>query len=351
MASGIRFADFEIGPGNPCFIIAEAGVNHNGRLDLAKALIDAAVHCGASSVKFQTFTAEKLVTRRAPKARYQQTRSTNPEESQFEMLKQLELTHAQFQEMYEYCREKNILFLSSPFDEDSADFLESLGVVAFKIGSGEITNLPFLGHIARKNKPILLSTGMSTLDEVKSAVQVIFGAGNKKLALFHCTSNYPAIPADVNLRAMHTLANEFGVPVGYSDHTEGNEISFAAVALGASMLERHFTLDKDLPGPDHRASLEPAEFESLVKGVRKIEAALGDGRKIPASSEQNTAAVARKSLVAARTIQANSILSDDLIEIKRPGTGLPPSMKPNIIGRKTRAPIQAGDLIRLEDLE
>lgn len=350
METSIKFLDWEIGHGEPCFVIAEAGVNHNGRIDLAKALIDAAVHSGANAVKFQTFKAEKLVTTQAPKANYQ-IQSTDSNESQFEMLKRLELSYVQFQELYKYCQEQRILFLSSPFDEESADFLESLGVVAFKIGSGEITNLPLLTHVAQKNKPILLSTGMSNLGEVEAAMRVIYGVGNEKLALFHCTSNYPAAPVDVNLRAMRTLSNAFGVPVGYSDHTEGNEISFAAVALGACMLERHFTLDKNLPGPDHRASLEPGEFEALVKGVRKIEAALGDGRKIPASSELNTALVARKSLVAAQDILANTILSNELIEIKRPGTGLPPSMKSAIIGRKTRVTIHSGDLIRLEDLE
>ena len=350
MVTTIKFHDWEIGPGKPCFIIAEVGVNHNGRIELAKKLVDAAVQAGADAVKFQTFKAEKLITAQAPKANYQ-IQSTGAGESQFEMLKRLELSYVQFQELYKYCQEQSILFLSSPFDDESADFLESLGVVAFKIGSGEITNLPFLTYVAQKNKPILLSTGMSYLGEVEAAVRVIYGAGNEKLALFHCTSNYPAAPIDVNLRAMRTLSSAFGVPIGYSDHTEGNEISFAAIALGACMLERHFTLDKKLPGPDHSASLEPGELEALVKGVRKIEAALGDGRKIPTSSELNTASVARKSLVAAQDILAHTILSDALIEIKRPGTGLPPSMKAAILGRKTRVAIHSGDLIRLEDLE
>ena len=350
MVTFIHFQNWEIGPENPCFIIAEAGVNHNGRMDLAKALIDSAVQAGADAIKFQTFKTEKLVTTQAPQANYQ-IQSTGSVESKFDMNKRLELSYAQFQELYEYCQEQKILFLSSPFDEESADFLESLGVVAFKIGSGEITNLPLLTHVAQKNKPVLLSTGMSYLGEVEDAVRTIYRAGNDKLALFHCTSDYPAVPSDVNLRAMHTLAGAFGVPVGYSDHTEGNEISFAAVALGACILERHFTLDKKLSGPDHRASLEPKEFEALVKGVRKIESALGDGRKIPAFSELNTALVARKSLVAARDILANTILTDDLIEIKRPGTGLPPSMKSVILGRKIRVAINSGDLIKLENLE
>jgi N-acetylneuraminate synthase len=346
----IHLQNWEIGPERPCFIIAEAGVNHNGRMDLAKALIDSAVQAGADAVKFQTFKTEKLVTIQAPQANYQ-IQSTGLVESQFEMIKRLELSYAQFQELYEYCQQQKILFLSSPFDEESADFLESLGVVAFKIGSGEITNFPLLTHVAQKNKPVLLSTGMSYLGEVEAAVRTIYDTGNDKLALFHCTSDYPAVPSDVNLRAMHTLSGAFGVPVGYSDHTEGNEISFAAVALGACILERHFTLDKKLYGPDHRASLEPQEFEALVKGVRKIESAFGDGRKIPALSELNTVLVARKSLVAARDILANTLLTDELIEIKRPGTGLPPSMKPAILGRKTRVLINSGDLIKLENLE
>ena len=350
MVKSVHFQNWEVGPESPCFIIAEAGVNHNGRMDLAKGLIDAAVEVGADAIKFQTFKTEKLVTVQAPQADYQ-IHSTGLIESQFDMIKRLELSYAQFKELYEYCQEKKILFLSSPFDEESVDFLESLGVVAFKIGSGEITNLPLLKHVAQKNKPVFLSTGMSYLGEVESAVRAIYDTGNDKLVLFHCTSDYPASPSDINLRAMHTLSDAFGVPVGYSDHSEGIEVSLAAVALGACVLERHFTLDKKLPGPDHGASLEPKEFEALVQGVRKIESALGDGRKIPTSSELNTASVARKSLVAAQDIPSGTVLTANLVEIKRPGTGLPPSMKSEILGRRVRSNINSGELIKLENLE
>lgn len=345
----ISIVDRQIATDMPCFVIAEVGVNHNGRMDLARDLVDAAVGAGADAVKFQTFKAENLATGDAPKAAYQRS-STGDVESQSEMLRRLELSYDQFRELHEYCRARSILFLSTPFDEEAADFLDGLGVPAFKVASGEITNLPLLTHIARKGKPVLLSTGMSYLGEVEHAVQAIRGTGNNSLALFHCSGNYPTAAEDVNLRAMQTLSAVFGVPVGYSDHTLGIEVALAAVALGACMIEKHLTLDRLLPGPDHQASIETAEFRALVKGIRRIEMSLGDGFKVPTARELETASIARRSLVAARDIPAGTILTDELIVIKRPGTGLPPSLKPFLIGRATRVGIRAGDLIGLEML-
>jgi sialic acid synthase SpsE len=266
------------------------------------------------------------------------------------MVKRLELSFEAFRELYDYCQTKGILFISTPFDEDSADFLIDLDVAVLKIPSGEITNLPFLTHVARKGKPLIVSTGMSSLGEVETAVRTIEATGNHNFALLHCVSNYPAIPADVNLRAMHTMSTAFGVPVGYSDHTLGIEVSLAAVALNACVIEKHFTLDCTLPGPDHKASLKPDELAALVRGIRTVEAALGHGRKEPAASEASTAAVARKSLVAARDIPAGTILTEELIAIKRPGTGLPPAMREYLVGRAARVKVPAGSLLTLEML-
>jgi N-acetylneuraminate synthase len=345
----IKIDACKIGVGQPCFFIAEAGVNHNGNMETAFRLIDAAVDAGADAVKFQTFKAEKMISPMAPKAKYQQN-MTGKNETQLEMVKNLELSYGQFQKLFDYCKQQGILFLSTPFEEESADFLDSLGVAAFKVPSGEITNLPFLKHLARKGKPMIVSTGMAYLGEVEAAVRTIEVTDNHAFALLHCVSNYPANPADINLRAMQTMACAFNVPVGYSDHTLGVEVSLAAVALGACIVEKHFTLDRNLPGPDHQASAEPAELAALVHGIRTIEAALGDGRKQPATSEANTAAVARKSLVAACDIPAGAIMTETMIALKRPGTGLPPTMREFLIGRAARAAIPAGTLLALEML-
>ena len=323
-AKALDIAGRKVGPGHPCFIIAEAGVNHNGDLDLARQLVDAAVRTGADAVKFQTFQADRLVTSDAPKAEYQKE-TTGTTESQWEMLRRLELSAEAHRELMRYCQDKGILFMSSPFDELSADLLEELNVAVFKIPSGEITNLPFLSHIARKGKPMIVSTGMSYLSEVEAAVHAIEAANNRNYVLLQCTSNYPADPADANLSAMGTMARAFGAPVGYSDHTPGIEVPLAAVALGACVVEKHLTLDRGLPGPDHRSSLEPEEFSSMVRGIHSVEAALGHGRKEPAASESNTASVARKSLVAAQDIPAGAVLTEELIGVKRPGTGLSPA--------------------------
>lgn len=349
MVTSLSVAGRRVGAGQPCFVIAEAGVNHNGSLDLARRLVDVAAQSGADAIKFQTFRAERLVSPAAPKADYQ-LQTTDAEESQFAMLHRLELSAEAHHELMAYARAQNILFISTPFDEESADLLEDLGVGAFKIPSGEITNLPFLEHVARKGRPMIVSTGMATLGEVETAVDAIERAGNDAIVLLHCVSNYPAAPEDVNLRAMHTMQVAFGLPVGYSDHTTGAEVALAAVALGACALEKHFTLDRSLPGPDHRASLEPDELRALLHGVRRVEAALGSGRKQPAASEQNTAAVARKSLVAARALSAGERLGAADIAIRRPGSGLPPAMLPYITGRTLRVALAAGELISLEAL-
>jgi N-acetylneuraminate synthase len=301
------------------------------------------------AVKFQSFKTENLVTPDAPKAEYQK-RTTDPADTHFEMLRRLELSPDAHRELMGYCREMGILFMSSAFDEESADLLSDLGVSIYKIPSGEITNLPLLDRIARKGKPMIVSTGMADLGEVEQAVRTIHEAGNRDIVLLQCVSNYPADPADVNLRAMHTMAAAFNVPVGFSDHTMGIEVPLAAVALGASVIEKHFTLDRTLPGPDHVASVEPDELTSMVKGIRKVESALGHGRKEPAASEANTASVARKSLVAAHHIAAGTTLTEDLIAIKRPGTGLPPAMRPHLAGRRVREDVQAGALLTLEML-
>jgi len=338
----VEISGRHVGPGEPCFIIAEAGVNHNGSIELARKLIELAVGAGADAVKFQTFKSNKLATATAPAAVYQQAAS------QLEMLRKLELSPDAHRELLKLCHARSILFLSTPFEEESADFLDQLGIAAFKIPSGEVTNLSFLAHVARKKKPIILSTGMSILAEVETAVRVIREAGNERIILLQCTSSYPADPADANLRAMVTMARHFNLPVGYSDHTLGNEVALAAVALGACVIEKHFTLDRTLPGPDQKSSLEPKELREFVRGIRTVESALGDGEKKPAPSEAATAAVARKSLVAARDIPANSILTHEMIAARRPGTGLSPAMRDQLIGRKARVSIPADTLFNID---
>jgi N-acetylneuraminate synthase len=340
----IQVANKLIGPGQPVFVIAEAGVNHNGDLKLARALIDVAVEAGADAVKFQTFQADRLVTHEAPKAEYQR-RTTGDSESQFEMLQRLELSADAQRELQSYCDERGIIFLSTPFDEEAVDLLDELGVPAFKISSGDLTNSPLLEHVAGKGKPVILSTGMSELSELIEAVSVLNTAGCESPVLLHCVSNYPADPAEVNLRAMQTMRSAFDVPVGFSDHTEGIDVALAAVALGACVLEKHFTLDRTLPGPDHRASLEPAALRELVRSIRRVETALGNGRKVPSASEIETAKVARRSLVAARDIPAGATLERDMVAMRRPGTGLSPAMLNTLLDRQAVREIAAGTLL------
>ncbi|MFC1735414.1 N-acetylneuraminate synthase, partial [Candidatus Hydrogenedentota bacterium] len=312
MAESVNIANHSVGPGHPCLIIAEAGVNHNGDTEMALRLVGAAADAKADVVKFQTFKGEKLASAEAPKAAYQ-LQQTDQEESQQEMLRRLELTPAMHEAIRERCNERGVVFASTPFEEHSADYLNEFGMAFFKIPSGEVNNFPFLEHVAKMGKPIILSTGMSSMDEVKAAVEAIRSAGNDDLVLLHCVSNYPADPTDANLLAMKTMTETFDLPVGFSDHTMGMEVSFAAVALGASVIEKHFTLDRTLPGPDHKASLEPEELASWVAGIRKIESALGDGRKRVVANEANTLKVIRKSLVAARDIESGAIIEADMI--------------------------------------
>ena len=347
MVNAINIAGRMVGLSRPCFIIAEIGVNHDGEMKKACQLVDVAVEAGADAVKFQTFVASRLASSIAPKADYQME-TTSREESQVEMLRRLELSPQDHRELIGYCRQKNILFMSTPFDEDSADLLDELKVSVFKVPSGEITNLSFLDHVARKGKPMIVSTGMATLGEVESAVRAVEHAGNEQIVLLHCVSSYPACERDVNLRAMQTMADAFRVPVGYSDHTLGIEVALGAVALGACVIEKHVTLDRTLSGPDHRCSLDPEEFSVLVRGIRKVEKALGDGIKKPVPMEMAVAAVARKSLVAAKTISAGTMLTGDMLALRRPGTGLPPSMRSQLVGRRAKRGISEGALLTLD---
>lgn len=305
-------------------IIAEAGVNHNGNLNLAKKMVDAASEAGADAIKFQTFKTENLVVRTAKKAEYQILNTGNTL-SQYEMLKELELDQVAFSELFKYCIMKNIKFISSPFDLDSIDFLDALGLDTFKIPSGEIINYLYLKKIATLNKKIILSTGMATMDEIKEALDVLKG-NSESLILLHCTTSYPALMQDVNLKAMCTMKRIFHKEVGYSDHTVGIEAAVAAVALGACVIEKHFTLDRSLPGPDHRMSLEPDELKKLIQAIRNVEQALGDGLKRPTSVELLNRKFVRKSLVAAKAIKQGEIFSEDNVCAKRPGDGISPMM-------------------------
>jgi len=331
------------------FIIAEAGVNHNGSLDLALRLVDAAKASGADAVKFQTFRADLLATRSAHKAPYQE-RATANSESQFEMLQRLELDAAAHQRLIEHSREIGIQFLSSPFDMQSADLLATMGVSLFKVPSGEITNLPFLQHVARKGRPVILSTGMSTLGEVEEAVHVLQAAGASHLTLLHCVTEYPAPYDEVNLRAMQTLKLAFGLRVGYSDHTPGIDIAIAAVALGAEVIEKHFTLDRSLPGPDHAASLEPDELQEMVAAIRHVEVALGTGIKAPAPCELPNISIARKSVVAARSLPVGHQVATGDLDIKRPGNGLAPKFLSALIGRTLRVSLAKDEVISWDHL-
>jgi N-acetylneuraminate synthase len=346
----IEIAGRKIGPGHPCFVIAEAGVNHNGSVDTALRLVDAAARAGADAVKFQTFRAERLATPDAPKAGYQ-VRATGEEESQYQMLKRLELDEAAHEALVARCRERGILFLSSPFDEECCDFLEALGVPAFKVPSGELANLPFLRHVAAKGRPMILSTGMATLLEVSRAVDAVESAGCPPLVLLHCVSSYPAEPAEANLRAMGTMRAAFGVPAGFSDHTEGDVVPLAAVAMGAAVVEKHFTLDRSLPGPDHQASIEPPALARLVSSIRRVEAALGDGLKRPVPSEEDTARVARKSLVALRAIAAGEPLDPRAVGARRPGTGIAPERLAELLGKRARQDVAEGTVLAVEMFE
>lgn len=331
---------------NSIFIIAEAGVNHNGDMKLAKKLVDAAKSAGADAVKFQTFKAECLVSKTAQKAEYQK-QAAEAEESQLEMLKKLELTYSGFKELKEYCAQKGIVFLSTAFDLDSIDFLESLEIPIFKVPSGEITNLPYLIKIAGTGKPVILSTGMSDLEEVEWALKVLRENGAGAITLLHCNTQYPTPFENANLLAMPALKERFGVAVGYSDHTLGIEAPIAAVALGAAVIEKHFTLDKNLEGPDHKASLDPQELTAMVTSIRNIEAALGDGIKKPSASEMLNKPAARKSIVAKRNIAKGEIFTENNLTIKRPGNGISPMRWFEVLGTSAARDFCEDELIEV----
>lgn len=318
---------------NKVFIIAEAGVNHNGSIDLAKKLIDVASESGVDAVKFQTFKAENLVSKNAQKADYQK-QTTDKNESQFDMIKKLELDVDTHKELMAYCKSKNIMFLSTPFDHDSIDLLSDLGLEIFKIPSGEITNLPYLRHIGRLNKKVIFSTGMADIGEIEDVLDVLIAAGTKKenITVLHANTMYPTPMEDVNLKAMMTIGNTFDVAFGYSDHTLGIEVDIAAVAMGACCIEKHFTLDKTMEGPDHKASLEPDELKAMVKAIRNIELALGSCVKKPSKSEIPNIQIARKSIVAKMDIKKGELLFEDNLTIKRPGNGISPMRWDEIVG-------------------
>jgi N-acetylneuraminate synthase len=352
------------------FLIAEAGVNHNGSIDMARKLVDAAVMAGADAVKFQSFVASSIVTAGASKAEYQIT-NTGSKESQLEMLKKLELSHSQQRELHQYCQRSGIQFLSTPFDTASLNFLTSdLGLETIKVGSGELTNAPFLFEVARLAKNIILSTGMSNLDEVADALGVIAfvmtdsknpsvssfksalasSEGRKavtsKVTLLHCTTDYPTVPSDVNLQAMLTLREKFDCQVGFSDHSVGIHLAVAAVAMGATVIEKHLTIDRDLPGPDHKASLEPSEFKNLVDQVRDLENAFGDGIKRPTEVELKNKKIARRSLVALKAIKTGDVFTSENVSIKRPGTGRSPFEYWSLLGTKATSDIAENEVIQ-----
>lgn len=330
-------------------IIAEAGVNHNGSIELAKRLIDVAAEAGVDYVKFQTFKTESLVSKQARKAEYQKRNVGDMDDTQFNMLKKLELSPGQHKELISYCRKKGIRFFSTAFDLDSIDFLSELKLGLWKIPSGEITNYPYLKKIARQGESVILSSGMSDLQDIANAIVVLEKHGIKRdqITVLHCNTEYPTPMQDVNLRSMQTIKERYGVEVGYSDHTVGIEIPIAAVALGASVIEKHFTLDRTMEGPDHRASLEPRELKDMVKAIRNVEIALGSGDKKVTESESGNKIIARKSIVAARDIERGEIFTEENITVKRPGNGISPMKWNEIIGRKAIRNFLEDELIEL----
>ena len=332
---------------NKTLIIAEAGVNHNGDMKIAKKLVDAASEAKADLVKFQTFKTELGISVNAKKARYQKI-MTGSDESQFEMVKKLEFSNEDFLELQHYCNKKNIKFFSTAFDLPSIDFLNTMGLDLFKIPSGEITNLPYLRYIGRFNKPIIMSTGMATLKEINEALCILVesGVNRNEITILHCTTEYPAPINEVNLNAMNTIKDELDVKVGYSDHTMGIDVSIAAVALGAVVIEKHLTIDKKLPGPDHSASIEPDDFKSLVSSIRNIEKAMGSANKVPSKSERKNIAIARKSIVASSKIKKGEVFTEKNITVKRPGNGISPMKWDQVLGKKASQNFNVDDLIQ-----
>lgn len=331
-------------------IIAEAGVNHNGSIDIAKQLVDKAVEAGVDYIKFQTFKASKLVTKTAKQAEYQKRNIGGSDDNQFQMLKKLELTPEAHDVLIAYCKNKGIKFFSTAFDIDSIDYLHKLGLGLWKIPSGEITNYPFLKHIASFNEPTILSTGMCDMEDVRAAVSALYknGLSKENLILLHCNTEYPTPFEDVNLKAMDALRKEFGVEVGYSDHTKGIEVPIAAVALGATVIEKHFTLDRNMEGPDHKASLEPDELKAMVSAIRNIEKAVGgDGTKHVSESERKNIAIARMSIVAACDIKADEVFTEDNLTVKRPGSGISPMRWEEVLGMKAKRDFAEDELIEI----
>lgn len=341
--------DFPLLTEGRTYVIAEIGVNHNGDLELARKLVDVALDAGADAVKFQTFNAAKLASKTAAKAAYQ-TANDGRDESQLDMLRRLELAEDDLLEIAAYTRGKGLEFLSTPFDEDSAHLLDRMQVNAFKISSGDLTALGFLRTVAAMGRPMILSTGMGTLVETAEAVDAIREAGNPPLAILHCVSNYPADPSEANLCAMDTLAAAFGVPIGWSDHTKGSDVAVAAVARGARIVEKHFTMDTNLPGPDHKASLTPEELTAYIASIRTVEAALGDGIKRPQPSEIDTIKAARRSLVLDRDLPAGHVIEAEDIAARRPGTGLAPKYSDLVIGRRLAHALDEGHVLAWSDL-
>lgn len=345
----IHLGDHVVGDNRPCLIIAEAGVNHNGDLEEAKSLVLSAKDVGADCVKFQTFRSERLVTRDAPKATYQLS-STDANESQREMLQKLELKSKEYTELMSFCDEQDIMFLSTPYNIEDVDFLDDLGVRAFKLSSMHAAEPCFAKYVAKKNKPIVLSTGMASLEEVDQVVKAILDTGNEQLILLQCTTNYPSTMAEVNIRAMVTLRDKFHTLVGYSDHTENETACIVSAALGACIVEKHFTLDKNKPGPDQNASANPSEFASLVKHIRNVETVMGDGIKRASAEEQLVAIGMRRSIVAKRKIEEGELITEDCLTLKRPSTGIKPSQIDNVLGRIARRTIEDDSLIVFSDL-
>jgi N,N'-diacetyllegionaminate synthase len=333
-------------------IIAEAGVNHNGDLEIARKLVDAAVDAGADVVKFQTFKSERIASKHAQKAEYQK-KTTGAAESQLDMLRKLELSEEHHHELIQYCKKKNISFLSTPFDLESVDLLASLGLDTFKIPSGELNNLPYLEKIGKYNRKVILSTGMADLGEVESNINVLLKAGTARenITLLHCHSEYPTPMHVVNLSAMITMREAFKLQVGYSDHTEGIEIPIAAAALGATVIEKHFTLDRNMEGPDHKASLEPHQLKAMVQAIRDIEAAMGDGIKTPSPIELKNKTVARKSIHAARDLKKGTVIREEDLTMKRPGDGISPMQMRELVGRKLIADIEEDQKISWSHIE
>ncbi|NWQ39155.1 N-acetylneuraminate synthase [Bacillus sp. EB106-08-02-XG196] len=328
------------------YIIAEAGVNHNGSLEIAKNMVDSVKESGADCIKFQTFISKNIVSKNAKKADYQKFQ-TNSDESQLDMLRKLELSFKEFFELSEYCKSTGIEFLSTGFDFDSIDFLNSIDMKKWKIPSGEITNLPYLIRIAKLKKPVILSTGMSTMEDIRIALNVLIENGSGEITLLHCTTEYPTPFTDVNLAAMITIHNEFGLPFGYSDHSKGIEVPIAAVAMGATVIEKHFTLDRNMDGPDHKASLEPNELKAMISAIRNVELAIGNGEKSPTESEKKNMVIARKSIIANCEIKKGEIFTERNLTVKRPGNGVSPMKWFEVIGKTAVRDFEEDELIEL----